>query len=80
MKKHIIDLIQGKSIFYKGINPEEAVLKVAQYADKAGLWVVNKAKVEVLNTYIGRLGNGFPKNVINVYKNSNGYIHASPGR
>jgi hypothetical protein len=79
MKKHIFDLGQGKSIFYPSLNVEKAVLKAAQYADEAGLWIGNKAKVTVLNTNIGRLGNGSPTNVINVYRNSNGFIHGSPG-
>jgi hypothetical protein len=79
MKKHVFDLGQGKSIFYPSLNAEEAVLKAAQYADEAGLWIGNKAKVPVLNTNIGRLGNGSPTNFINVYRNSNGFIHGSPG-
>jgi hypothetical protein len=79
MKKHVFDLGQGKSIFYPSLNAEEAVLKAAQYADEAGLWIGNKAKVPVLNTNIGRLGNDSPTNVINVYRNSNGFIHGSPG-
>lgn len=70
---------QGRSIFYPTLNADEAVLKAAQYADQAGLWIGNKAKVSVLNTNIGTLGNGAPTNVINVYRNSNGFIHGSPG-
>jgi RHS repeat-associated protein len=79
MKKHVFNTGQGKSIFYPTLNADEAVLKAAQYADEAGLWIGNKAKVPVINTNIGTLGNGSPTNVINVYRNSNGFIHGSPG-
>lgn len=79
MKKHVFDLGQGRSVFYSTLDAEEAVLKAAQYADEAELWVGNKAKVPVLNMNVGTLGNGTPTNVINVYRNSNGFIHGSPG-
>jgi len=79
MKKHVFNTGQGKSIFYSTSNADEAVLKAAQYADEAGLWIGNKAKVPMLNTNIGTLGNGSPTNVINVYRNSKGFIHGSPG-
>lgn len=79
MKKHVFNTGQGRSIFYSTLNADEAVLKAAQYADEAGLWIGNKAKVPVLNTNIGTLGNGSPTNVINVYRNSKGFIHGSPG-
>lgn len=49
-----------------------------KYADKAGLWVGNKAKVNVINTNIGTLGNGLPTNVINDFRKANGTIHGSP--
>ena len=79
MKKHVVGGVPGRSIFYPTLNANEAVLKAAQYADDAGLWIGNKAKVPVLNTNIGTLGNGTPTNFINVYRNSNGFIHGSPG-
>ncbi len=79
MKKHVFGGVSGRSIFYPTLNAEEAVLKAARYADEAGLWIGNKAKVPVLNTNIGTLGNGTPTNVINVYRNLKGFIHGSPG-
>ncbi|MEO6286522.1 MAG: DUF6443 domain-containing protein [Dyadobacter sp.] len=79
MKKHLFGSVQGKSVFYPYLNASEAVLKAAQYADEAGLWIGNKAKVPVINTSIGTLGNGQPTYIINVYRNSNGFIHGSPG-
>ncbi|ALR31283.1 hypothetical protein ATE47_12450 [Chryseobacterium sp. IHB B 17019] len=79
MKKHVFGGIAGKSLFYSSVDANIAVLKAAQYADEAGLWIGNKAKVTVTNTNIGVLGNGTHTNVINVYKNSNGYVHGSPG-
>lgn len=79
MKKHIFDGVAGKNLFYPTLNANEVVLKAAQHADNVGLWIGNKAKVLVLNTNIGTLGNGKPTNIINVYRNSNGFIHVSPG-
>jgi hypothetical protein len=79
MKAHVFGGVMGKSVFYSTVNAEEVVLKAAQYADEAGLWVGNKAKVKVLNANIGILGNGKPANTVNVYRNSNGFIHGSPG-
>jgi hypothetical protein len=37
------------------------------------------AKVLILLTNVGKLGNRKPTNVINVYKNKNGTIHGTPG-
>ena len=79
MKKHVFGGEQGKSIFYPTLDAEDAVLKAAQHADEAGLWINNKAKVTVLNTNIGTLGNGQPTNIINVYRNSREHIHGAPG-
>ena len=79
MKKHVFGGVSGKSLFYPTVNANEAVLKAAQYADENALWIGNKAKVPVSNTNIGTLGNRTPTNVINVYKNSKGAIHGSPG-
>lgn len=80
MKKHTYNIIPGKSIFYPTLDPNAAVLKAARYADKYNLWIGSKAKVPVLNTNVGILGStGQPTNVINVYKNSNNFIHGAPG-
>lgn len=80
MKKHVYGGIPGKSIFYPSLNADKAVLKAANYADKYNLWIGNKAKVPVINTNIGVLGNnGQPTNFINVYRNSNNFIHGAPG-
>lgn len=57
MKKHIYKGVSGKSIFYSTVDAEEIVLRAAEFADKNGLWVGNKAKVPVLNSNIGTLSN-----------------------
>lgn len=82
MKKHVFNTGQGRSVFYPTLNADEAVLKAAQYADEAGLWIYNagtKAKVPVLNTNIGTTGLGQPTNIINIYRKPNGMIHGAPG-
>ncbi|WP_460954418.1 RHS repeat domain-containing protein [Spirosoma litoris] len=79
MKKHVFVGVSDRSIFYPTLNAQEAVLKAAQYADQNNLWIGIKAKVPVTNTNIGILTNGEHTNVINVYRNSNGFIHGSPG-
>lgn len=82
MKKHVFGGVSGKSIFYPTLNSNEAVLKAAQYADDAGLWIQNagtKAKVPVINSNIGTTGLGQPTNIINVYRKPNGMIHGAPG-
>ena len=79
MKKHVFGGIEGRSIFYPTLNANEAVLKAAQLADNARLWKGTKAKIQVINSNIGTLGNGKPTNVINIYRNKRGYIHGSPG-
>lgn len=51
----------GRRIFYPTVDANNAVLKAVNYADEMGLWIYNqgsKAKVPVLNTNIGTLGNG----------------------
>lgn len=61
MKKHVFVGVSGRSIFYPTLNANESVLKAAQYADDAGLWIYNagtKAKVPVLDTNIGTAGLG----------------------
>jgi len=79
MNRHVFAGVYGKSLFYRTVDANVAVLKAAQYADEAGLWIGNKAKVTVTNTNIGVLANGKHTNVINVYRKPNGTIHGSPG-
>jgi hypothetical protein len=79
MKKHVFGGVEGKSIFYPTLDAEVAVLKAARYADKYNLWIGNKAKIPVLNSNVGTLGNGTPTNFINIYRNSRGFIHGTPG-
>ena len=79
MKPHQYKYKAGKSIFYGQINSEQAVLVAARYADKHNLWIGNKAKIRVETGNIGVLGDGTPTNYINIYRNSNGFIHGSPG-
>lgn len=79
MKKHVFGGVSGRSVFYPTFDPNRAVLKAAQYADKNNLWKGNKAKILIENINIGTLGNGNPTNYMNVYRNSKGFIHGSPG-
>lgn len=70
----------GKSVFRSDVDAEQATLDAARYADKHNLWnAQNKAKVTVNNGPVGYLGDGTPTSTINVYRNSNGMIHGSPG-
>lgn len=80
MAPHTTDsLAGGKSQFLYHINEKELVLDAAAYADKANLWVGNKAKV-VFDRPIGVHGEtGQPTNVLNIYKTDSGFIHAAPG-
>jgi RHS repeat-associated protein len=56
-----------KSQFFHRVNEKQLTLDAASYADKAGLWVGNRAKV-VLDCPIGVHGRtGNPTNVINIY-------------
>ncbi|MFB7544113.1 RHS repeat-associated core domain-containing protein [Streptomyces zaomyceticus] len=69
-----------KSVFLKGVDAEKATLDAAAYADAHGLWVGNKAKVYVTNGPVGVIGRtGELTSYINVYRNSRGAIHGSPG-
>lgn len=70
----------GKSQFGFRVDAQKAVLDAAAYADYAGLWVGNKAKVPVVNGPIGWTGKtGAPTNYINVYRTKTGYVHGAPG-
>lgn len=72
-------LAGGKSQFLFRVNDKQLVLDAAAYADKAGLWVGNKAKI-ILDRAIGVHGiSGELTNVINIYRNKNGFIHGAPG-
>jgi hypothetical protein len=75
----VVGGIEGKSIFYPNVDAEYVVLKAAEFADQNNLWKGNKAKINILNGNVGTLGNKQPTNVVNVYRNSNGTIHGSPG-
>jgi RHS repeat-associated protein len=71
--------LPGKSVFYNAGNVDNLTLQAAEYADTYGLWNGAKAKVYVDGAPIGRTGSGQPTNWLNVYRDSNGIIHASPG-
>jgi len=72
-------LSQGKSQFFFRVNHQHLLLDAAAYADEAGLWVGSKAKI-ILDRAIGVHGRtGQPTNVINIYRNRNGFIHGAPG-
>ncbi|MCP4548384.1 MAG: RHS repeat-associated core domain-containing protein, partial [bacterium] len=70
----------GKSQFLSTVDAEKAVLDAAAYADEAGLWVRNKAKVFVENEPVGVLGDtGELTHWINVYRTKTGFVHGTPG-
>lgn len=71
----------GKSQFLFRIDADQAVLDAAAYADEAGLWVNNKAKVLVENGPVGVHGaSGQLTSYINIYRTKGGYVHGAPGR
>ncbi len=72
-------LAAGKSQFLFRVNEKQLVLDAAAYADSAGLWVGNKATI-ILDRHIGVHGRtGELTNVLNIYRNKNGFIHGIPG-
>ncbi len=72
-------LAGGKSQFLYRVNEKQLALDAAAYADDAGLWVGNKAKV-VLDDFIGvHGGTGQRTQVVNIYRTDSGFIHAAPG-
>lgn len=72
-------LASGKSQFLFRVNEKQLVLDAAAYADNAGLWVGNKARI-ILDRPIGVHGSsGELTNVLNIYRNKNGFIHGAPG-
>ncbi|WP_229071030.1 WXG100 family type VII secretion target [Actinoplanes sp. DH11] len=81
MAKHLpLTAIPGRSVFLSGVDAEKAVLDAAAYADAHDLWVLNKAKVPVVNGPVGVLGGtGELTRYINVYRNDRGGVHGSPG-
>ena len=73
-------LAGGKSQFLFNVNANRAVLDAAAFADKAGLWAGNTAKVFVQNGPVGALGrSGNLTNWINVYRTRAGLVHGAPG-
>jgi hypothetical protein len=81
MMSHLTgSLAQGKSQFLNHVDARKAVLDAAAYADRAGLWIGSKAKVPVANGPVGvHGGTGELTNIINVYRNRNGFVHGAPG-
>jgi hypothetical protein len=81
MAPHLTGSLEaGKSQFLSGVDAEKAVLDAAAYADKAGLWVNNTAKVFVENGPVGVIGkSGELTNWINVYRTNTGFVHGTPG-
>ena len=70
----------GKSQFLYRVNSDKAVLDAAAYADEAGLWVGNKAKVFVEDGPVGVIGRtGELTSWINVYRTRTGMVHGAPG-
>lgn len=80
MKPHLTGSLKaGKSQFLHRVNPQQIVLDASAYANKAGLWVGNKAKV-ILNQNIGvHAGTGKLTNVLNLYRTKTGFVHGAPG-
>jgi hypothetical protein len=71
----------GKSQFLFRVDADQAVLDASAYADDAGLWVNNRAKVRVETGPVGILGeSGQPTNWVNLYRTRSGRVHGSPGR
>ena len=77
-----------KSQFLYHVDANKAVLDASAYADANNLWIsnsgnindfANKAKVPVVNGYVGVTGKGDLTTYINVYRTKTGYIHGSPG-
>lgn len=74
------NLGSGRSKFFSWVDADTAVLDAAAYADDAGLWVGNRAKVYVENGPVGALSTtGEPTNWINVYRTNTGFVHGTPG-
>jgi len=70
----------GKSQFLFSVDANRAVLDAAAFADKAGLWVGNTAKVFAQNGPVGVLGrSGQLTHWINVYRTNTGLVHGAPG-
>ncbi len=70
------------------MDTNKAVLDASAYVDINNLWkassgnpanFANKAKVLVINGYVGVTGKGELTNYINVYRTNTGYIHGCPG-
>ncbi|MEX2220122.1 MAG: RHS repeat-associated core domain-containing protein [Phycisphaerales bacterium] len=72
-------LAQGKSQFLRRLNSDQLVLDGAAFADRAGLWVNNKAQI-IISEPIGVHGRtGFLSNVLNIYRTDTGMVHGTPG-
>jgi hypothetical protein len=72
-------LSAGKSQFLHRVNASQLVLDGAAYADEAGLWVGNKAKV-AFDSDIGVLGRTAERtNVVNIYRTKTGFVQGAPG-
>ncbi len=85
---HIDGKTPNKSQFLYDVDANKAVLDAAAYADANNLWeassgnstdFANKAKVTVINGYVGITGKGELTIYINVYRTKTGYIHGCPG-
>ena len=88
MLVHIDGKNPNKSQFLYNVDANKAVLDAAAYADKYNLWKADsdnvnsfarKAKVPVINGYVGITGSGTITNYINVYRTKTGYVHGCPG-
>jgi hypothetical protein len=79
MVKHTTgSLVKEKSQFLFRIDANQMTLDAAAYADKAGLWVQNQAKVK-LNTVVGVIGrNGQLSSYITVTRTNSGFVHGWP--
>ncbi|MFA7761327.1 RHS repeat domain-containing protein [Streptomyces sp. NRRL S-448] len=82
MLKHLPGTaVAGRSVFLSGVNAEKVVLDAAAYADAHNLWTGDGTKAKVyVNAPIGVIGRtGELTHYVNVYRNSRGTVHGSPG-
>ena len=73
------NLASGKSQSFYRLNVQQLTLDAAAYADKAGLWIGNKAKVKFDGPIGVHAGTGKPTSVLNLYRSSTGHVHSAPG-
>ncbi len=80
MKPHTTGtLAGGRSQFLYHVNEKQLVLDAAAYADDAGAWVGNKAKITFDRPIGVHAGTGQQTTVLNIYRSNTGFVHGAPG-